>query len=141
MTPKQVVMVQESFTRMMPIAEQTASVFYGRLFEAAPHLQPLFKADMKDQGRKLMLTLNVLVNSLSNLPAVLPAASLLAKRHLDFGVQADHYDAVGETLMWTLERGLGPLWNDDLAAAWAAAYATISRHMIEEAYGSNPRAA
>jgi hemoglobin-like flavoprotein len=140
MTPEQATLVQKSFAEVAPIADEAAAMFYRRLFEIAPQVRPLFKTDIRDQGRKLMLTLNVVVNSLSNLPAILPAAGLLAKRHLDFGVTADHYDVVGEALIWTLERGLGPLWNDELAAAWAAAYAMISGHMIEEAYG-NPAAA
>jgi nitric oxide dioxygenase len=42
---------------------------------------------MTEQGCKLMATLGVVVNSLGNLEAVLPAASALAKRHVDYGVQ------------------------------------------------------
>jgi nitric oxide dioxygenase len=37
--------------------------------------------------------------------------------------------------LWTLERGLGSQWTSDLAAAWAAAYGTLSTVMINEAYG------
>lgn len=128
-------MVQRSFAKVAPIAEQAAELFYGRLFEIAPEAQPLFHGDMKEQGRKLMGTLAVVVNGLTNLETILPAASALAKRHVAYGVKAEHYRPVGAALLWTLERGLGDEWNPDLAAAWTAAYTTLSGYMISEAYG------
>ena len=73
----------------------SATAFYGRLFEIAPAVKPLFRGDMTEQGRKLMATLGVVVNSLGNLEAVLPAASALAKRHVDYGVKAADYTPVG----------------------------------------------
>ena len=140
MTPAQVELVQDSFVKVAPIAEQAAALFYGRLFEIAPEVRSLFDGDMTEQGRKLMATLAVVVNGLASLDAILPAASALAKRHVAYGVTPGHYAPVGEALLWTLERGLGAGWTQDLAAAWAAAYATLSQFMIGEAY-SRPIAA
>jgi hemoglobin-like flavoprotein len=134
-TPAQVQMVQDSFAKVAPISEQAAALFYGRLFEIAPEVKPLFGGDMKEQGRKLMATLAVVVNGLADLDAILPAASALAKRHVGYGVKPGHYAPVGEALLWTLERGLGAGWTRDLAAAWTAAYTTLSQFMIGEAYG------
>ena len=54
-----------------------------------------------------MATLGAVVNSLGNLEAVLPAASALAKRHVDYGVKAAHYPPVGAALLWTLEQNSG----------------------------------
>ena len=140
MTPEQIKAVQESFAKVVPISEQAAALFYGRLFEIAPEVKPLFRGDMKEQGRKLMATLAVVVNGLGNLEAILPAASALAKRHVSYGVKAAHYAPVGAALLWTLERGLGAQWTQDLAAAWATAYATLSGSMIGEAYGCSAAA-
>jgi nitric oxide dioxygenase len=136
MTPEQVVLVQKSFAEVAPIADEAAALFYGRLFEIAPETRPLFNGDMAEQGRKLMATLAVVVNGLGNLEAILPAASALAKRHAAYGVAPVDYDAVGDALIWTLERGLGPVWNDELAIAWSTAYATLAGYMIDQAYGS-----
>jgi nitric oxide dioxygenase len=135
MTPDQIKAIQESFTKVAPVSEQAAALFYGRLFEIAPAVEPLFHGDMKEQGRKLMATLAVVVNGLGNLDSVLPAASALAKRHVDYGVKPAHYEPVGEALLWTLERGLGAQWSPQLAAAWCDAYAVLSGFMIGEAYG------
>jgi hemoglobin-like flavoprotein len=135
MTPTQVKLVQDSFAKVAPISEEAAALFYGRLFEIAPEVRPLFKGDMKEQGRKLTATLAVVVNGLGDLNTILPAASMLAKRHVAYGVTPGHYAPVGAALLWALERGLGAGWTQDLAAAWAAAYATLSGFMIGEAYG------
>src|SRR5215470_2979050 len=105
MTPAQVKLVQGSFAEVAPISEQAAALFYGRLFEIAPQVKPLFKGDMTEQGRKLMATLGVVVNGLGDLDTVLPAASALAKKHVGYGVTADDYAPVGAALLWTLERG------------------------------------
>jgi hemoglobin-like flavoprotein len=137
MTPEQIKAIQESFARVVPISEQAAALFYGRLFEIAPALKPLFRGDMTEQGRKLMATLGVVVNGLADLESVLPAASALAKRHVDYGVEAADYQPVGEALLWTLERGLGEQWTPQLATAWTEAYTILSSFMIVEAYGHN----
>jgi nitric oxide dioxygenase len=135
MTSDQIELIQQSFTKVAPISVKAAALFYGRLFEIAPKVKPLFRADMAEQGRKLMATLTVVVNGLGNLETILPTASVLAKRHVGYGVKASHYAPVGAALLWTLEQGLGPAWTPELAAAWTAAYTTLSGFMIGEAYG------
>ena len=68
--------------KLVAPTSQAAALFYGRLFEIAPDVKPLFRGDMTEQGRMLMATLGLVVNSLGNLEAILPAASALAKRHV-----------------------------------------------------------
>ena len=140
MTPEQVKLVQQSFSRVVPISDKAAVIFYDRLFEVAPQVRSLFPSDMAEQRGKLMATLTAVVNGLCNLSSILPAASALAKRHVSYGARAEHYPVVGAALLWTLEKGLGENWTPDVADAWKAAYATLSGFMISEAYGS-PQAA
>lgn len=140
MTPTQVSLVQDSFAKVVPIVDQAAVIFYDRLFAIAPQVKPLFKGDMATQRRALMGTLGVVVNGLSNLPTVLPAASALAKKHVGYGVESSHYSAVGAALLWTLEKGLGEAWTPEVASAWTDAYGTLSNFMIGEAYGQQAAA-
>jgi nitric oxide dioxygenase len=140
MTPEQIALVQQSFAKVAPIADEAAALFYGRLFEIAPQVKPLFHTDMTEQGRKLMATLTVVINGLDRLETILPAASALAKRHVGYGVAAEHYPVVGAALLWTLEQALGPAWTPELAAAWGAAYGTLSNFMLAEAYGRSEAA-
>src|SRR5690242_3663963 len=135
MTPEQVSLVQQSFSKVAPIADTAAVLFYDRLFEVAPAVKTMFPADMTEQRKKLMATLAVVVNGLSNLESILPAASALATRHVAYGARPEHYPVVGSALLWTLEKGLGEAWTPDLAAAWSAAYTTLSDYMIATAYG------
>src|SRR5271155_2833917 len=135
MTPDQVKLVQQSFSKVAPISDQAANLFYDRLFEIAPQVKAMFPTDLSEQRKKLMATLAVVVNGLSDLPSVLPAASALAKRHVAYGANPEHYPVVGGALLWTLEKGLGGAWTPEVAAAWTAAYTTLSGYMISEAYG------
>ena len=135
MTPKQVMLLQQSFVNVAPIAGQVAIMFYDRLFELAPQVKVIFPADMTEQRQKLMATLAVVVNGLSNLQSVLPAASALAKRHIAYGAKPEHYPVVGSALLWTLEKCLGDAWTPEVAEAWTVAYGTLSTSMIEQAYG------
>src|SRR5579884_1182452 len=136
MNSEQVALIRDSFAKIAPIAEEAAALFYSRLFEVTP----LFRGDMKEQGRKLMATLAAVVNGLAEIEAILPAASALARQHVAYGVRAEHYAPVGVALLWTLERGLGEEWTTDLAAAWTNAYTTLSGYMIDEAYGQREAA-
>ena len=136
MNAAQIKLVQDSFAKVAPISAQAAVLFYDRLFEVAPGVKAMFPADMTEQRKKLMATLAVVVGGLSNLEAVLPAASALAKRHVSYGAKPEHYPVVGGALLWTLEKGLGDAWTPEVAAAWTAAYGTLSGYMISEAYGS-----
>ncbi len=134
MTPDQITRVQDSFRLVAPIQEAAAGLFYGRLFEIAPQLRPLFAhTDFDDQGRKLMTTIGFVVASLRRPDALLPAARGLAVRHTRYGVEEEHYALVGAALLWTLEQGLGEAFTPETHEAWAAAYAMLSGAMIEAA--------
>jgi nitric oxide dioxygenase len=137
MTPQQVALVQGSFAKVAPIADQAATLFYGRLFETAPETRALFTGDMTVQGQKLMAAISTVVANLDDLGTIVPVAEELAKRHVRYGVRAEHYAPVGAALLWTLERGLGDDFTADVGAAWAAAYTTLSDVMVTAAYSGS----
>jgi nitric oxide dioxygenase len=141
MTPEQISLVQQSFAKVAPISDAAAVLFYDRLFEVAPSVRAMFPEDMTEQRKRLMGMLATVVGGLSNLEAILPAASALAKRHVGYGARAEHYPVVGATLLWTLEKGLGEAWTPELAQAWTTAYGVLSGFMISEAYGTGAQAA
>jgi hemoglobin-like flavoprotein len=134
MTPQQITLIQNSWTEVVPISETAAGLFYQRLFALDPSVRPMFKGDMREQGLKLMKMLGMIVNGLTRLDELVPAAQDLARRHVGYGVQPAHYDTVGAALLWTLEQGLGSKFSDDLKSAWAAAYGTLANVMKEAAY-------
>lgn len=130
-----ITLVQDSFAKVRPIAETAAEIFYADLFTSAPEVRPLFKGDINAQGMKLMTTLGVVVNGLRDLDTIVPVAQELARKHVDYGVEAAHYEAVGASLLRTLEQGLGPDFTPEVKDAWVTAYGTLSSVMIEAGYG------
>jgi hemoglobin-like flavoprotein len=133
MTSKQVSLIQISWSKVMPIREAAAKLFYDRLFELDPGLKPLFKGDMAEQGRKLMQVLNVVVNSLERLDSLIPTVQDLGRRHVGYGVKSEHYATVGSALLWTLDKGLGPAFTPDTQDAWGTAYGLLAGVMQEAA--------
>ena len=130
MTPNQIQLVQSSFAKVAPIAEQAAALFYARLFELAPEVRPMFKGDMVEQGRKLIAMLSTVVGGLNRVENIVPVAQKLAVRHVAYGVQPAHYAVVGTALIDTLAKGLGDAFTPDTRLAWETAYGTLSAVMI-----------
>ncbi len=130
MTPDQVNLVELSFGKVKRISEQASALFYDRLFETNPELRPLFKGDMKEQGRLLMVTLATAVALLKRPIQLEEAVEALGVRHARYNVQTEHFEPVGEALIWTLEKGLGPEFTPEVKAAWLEMYRMVSMTMM-----------
>ena len=133
MTPRDTELVQSSFAKVAPIAEQAAELFYARLFELDPSLQSLFKGDMVEQGKKLMAMIGAAVQGLDDLESLVPVVQDLGRRHRRYGVEADHYGTVGQALLDTLAKGLGDAFTEDVKRAWTTVYGVLSTTMIAAA--------
>ncbi|HVZ66022.1 MAG TPA: globin family protein [Lacunisphaera sp.] len=129
MTQHEVHLIKSSFAKVAPIAEQAAAIFYARLFELNPSLRAMFHGDIAEQGRKLMQTLALAVAGLDRLETLVPAVRQLGLRHAGYGVRDEHYETVGEALLWTLAKGLGPEFTDEMQAAWAKVYWLLAETM------------
>src|SRR4051812_9850684 len=123
--------IRISFDHVWVIAARTAELFYGRLFEIAPEVRPLFRRGMDEQKRKFMSTLAVIVGSLDDDSKLSTLTETLARQHDSYGILPAHYVLVGEALLWSLERGLGEDWTPGVAASWTKAYSIVSTFMIE----------
>ena len=133
MTPEEKELVQSSFSQVALISDLAASLFYDRLFELDPELRLLFKGDMREQERRLMQMLGVIVTRLDNLDMLIPTVQALGSRHAGYGVTEEHYETVGRALIDTLETGLGSKFTPNVRAAWTAAYDLLSSVMKEAA--------
>ncbi len=130
MNKEQIDLVRDTWAMVMPIADTAATLFYDRLFEIDPATRPLFQDDrMAEQRRKLMQTLDYLVQGLDNLEALTPAIEDLGRRHVHYGVRDAHYDSVGAALLWTLEQGLGEHWSAEAGDAWTTLYGVTASIM------------
>ena len=134
LTAEQKRLVRSSWALVMPIQEEAARLFYGRLFEIDPSTKPLFAStDMAEQGKKLMQMINVAVASLERLDAIRSAVKDLGRRHEGYGVKEEHYESVGAALLWTLGQGLGGKFTPEVEEAWAETYGTLTALMKDGA--------
>ena len=129
MNSHEIALVKTSFQKVAPISDQAAALFYARLFELDPSLRELFHGDMGAQGRKLMQMLALAVNGLDRLETLAPAVRSLGMRHAAYHVRDEHYDTVGEALLWTLGKGLGAEFTAEMQAAWARVYWLLAETM------------
>lgn len=135
LTEAQKTLVKDTWGSVVPISDKAAELFYGKLFELDPSVKPLFKGDMNEQGKKLMKTIGLAVNSLDNLDQLIPVVQDLGKRHVGYGVKPEHYTTVGGALLWTLEQGLGSAFTPPVKEAWTITYQTLATVMMEAAGG------
>jgi len=125
----QIKLVQKTFEKVRPISDTVVELFYNRLFELRPSFKALFKGDMKTQDKMLIQMIDYAVSGLDNPDTILPTIQDLGKRHVGYGVKEEYYDTVGESLLWTLEKGLGNNFTPEVKDAWAAAYKLLSDTM------------
>ncbi len=129
-------LVQDSWKKVIPIADQAMVIFYDKLFEINPEAKSLFPTDasaMGGQRNKLRDMLVAAVNGLSKLDQLVPVLQNLGKRHVSYGVEASHYNDVGAALIGTLEAGLGDEFTPEIKEAWVEVYGVMSSTMIAAA--------
>lgn len=126
----------KSFALVSRDPDRFADCFFHRLFAIRPELKPLFRGDLKAQGRKFVSMLGVLVAGLHRFDLLEPILADCARRHVGYGVEPGHYATVGEAFLWALEG----LFGDDTASldAWREAYCAVSETMIAAAYPGRP---
>jgi nitric oxide dioxygenase len=131
MTPRQQLLITQSWAQVAPIADQAATIFYARLFELDPSIRPMFAhTDMAGQRRNLVQTLTVVVKSIDRLETIVPAVEALGRRHAGYGVIPAHFATVGAALLDTLATGLGDAFTPEVRQAWSAAYGILAGVMI-----------
>jgi hemoglobin-like flavoprotein len=130
-TPTQIKLVEQSFARLVPIADIAANIFYARLFQVAPDLrETLFRqVDMDGQRKKLIQVLALTVKSLRQPEALLPVLRDLGRRHVRYGVRDEHYDTMGRAFLWTVERTVGGAFTPEVREAWRSVYALVADTM------------
>jgi len=129
MTPEQIELVQRTWRAVLPVGDTAAELFYGKLFSLDPGVRGLFKNDMLEQGRNLTAMISVAVGVLAKPERIHLAARQLGERHAGYGVERRHYELVGTSLLWMLEKCLGEAFTPEVKAAWWATYAFLAEAM------------
>lgn len=126
-------LVRKSWTIISKIDyEVVCGTFYIRLFQISPELKVLFRnTSMTEQSVKLGCMLSYVISKYESMEDVMVEVKALAERHKKYGAKEEHYNDIGEALLWTLQQGLGEYWNPALGNAWKEFYETLSDQMKE----------
>lgn len=129
----EVALLRESFHRLRREEQEASERFYERLFEIAPEVRPLFRAEMSEQAMKFMSTLGVILDHLDDRAALEPYLDNLAKGHAAYGVKPEHFAPMGQALIDTMRETLGEAFPAGADAAWRKAYDELAHEMIRRA--------
>jgi NAD(P)H-flavin reductase/hemoglobin-like flavoprotein len=131
--PLDVARLRESFARVAMHGDELPLFFYSDLFIKHPEVRELFPVSMAAQRGHLVDALVKIVSQVDTVNDLAMFLQGLGRDHRKFGAVAEHYDAVGASLLATLEHFSGPAWTPEVAADWKAAYELIASVMTAAA--------
>ncbi|MBN9547924.1 MAG: hypothetical protein J0H31_03315 [Alphaproteobacteria bacterium] len=120
-------LIRSSIAKLTPMAERVDVLFNERLLDIYPDVFRLFALDISPEERKLTQTISIVLVHLGYFGAILPTVKALARSHKVFRLVEMYYDALGETLIWTLRRSLGAGFSSEVERAWNSALSRNSR--------------
>jgi NAD(P)H-flavin reductase/hemoglobin-like flavoprotein len=125
--------LKDNFAQVAQHGDGVALFFYSDLFLRHPEVRDYFPVAMSHQRDRLLTALGRIVSQVDRLEELGPFAQQLGRDHRKFGVIAEHFPAVGQSLIATLRYFSGPDWTPELEADWAAAYQLLAQVMIDSA--------
>ena len=139
MDAEQVRLIREGWGQVSARRDETAKVFYARLFELAPEARPMFAhTDMDALGGKFMDMLGTLIRLMDEPGDLVTETIPTARRHASYGVTDHHLDKAGEALLDALQETLGEAFTPDARHAWARLYDLTSAVMRRAAQRISP---
>jgi hemoglobin-like flavoprotein len=139
MTPEQIELVESSIAALGGRLDETAAVFYERLFELDPALREMFPDDLAVQQRKFGVELAFIASSIRAHDRFVHAAGELGARHVGYGVRASHVRTARKALLDALRTIFGSGWSSSHERAWSLAYRLVSEAMMAGITAPPPR--
>ncbi len=129
---RQLEIIENTFSQLADNGDKLVEGFYNLLFERYPEVKPMFaNVDQKEQEKKLLSSLALVVNNIRKPEVLGPALTNLGKKHQKYGAVAEHYPAVAEVLLEVMSELAGDLWTDEVKLAWTNALNTVATAMLE----------
>ena len=121
--------MRASFAKAAAHGDDAPLWFYSHLFLTHPETRALFPVSMAHQRDRLFQALGDVVRYVDDLDRLVPVLQHLGRDHRKFGTVAEHYPAVGASLLATLAH-FDDEWDEDLAKSWTDAYGLVADVMI-----------
>lgn len=124
MDESQRLLVKQSIAALRPHAQRMSDLFYQQLFLRDPALERIFRPDPGPRLTKFTSMLSTFDN-LKHLDKIAPAIIALGRRHITYGVRAEHYGNGEEAFMAALRAVRGSELTREEWYAWKAMFAEI----------------
>ena len=131
--------LKRSFAAIAMHGDEVPLHFYADLFLKHPETRQLFPVSMRAQRAHLVQALATIVGSVGNVDELSAFLRDLGRGHRKFGALAEHYEAVGDSLLATFAHFSAAEWDAGLAADWSAAYQLIAGVMVAAAQADEQR--
>lgn len=123
--------LKESFEAIKPVAQEVVDEFYAVLFRDYPQARPLFKPERMPQQKKALIHgLVAIFDKIENPEELNKYLASMGARHVRYGVQAEHYPWVAETLIKTLKFFFDKTWTPELEESWREALSAVAQGML-----------
>jgi nitric oxide dioxygenase len=150
-SPEQLVVDSWSKVKAIPNYQSVAGeLLFRRIFELNANAAGLFQfaEDHSIDDDRMYKSVMFVKHSTAVISTVTAAIGLLEQgdmgmlfsvlidlgaRHAAFDLQKVHYDLVGESLMYTLEKALGESYTSKVKSGWVSVYGVITEKMMEGA--------
>jgi hemoglobin-like flavoprotein len=127
----QATLLRDSFALVAAREPELTARFYEILFSRYPQLRRLFSPQrMAQQADMLRDAIVAVLDHLDDAAWLDSTLRALGARHVDYGVDASMYPAVGECLVSALGLVGGAQFTSQHAQAWSDAYAAIAGMML-----------
>jgi len=120
-------LVVASLKNLIPMTEQADAMFNARLLETYPDVYRVFASDFGPQERSFTRTIRLILGHLRCFGEIASTVKVLAQSDRICRLVDLHYQALAETLMWTLRRSLGATFTIEVERAWMGALWGASR--------------
>lgn len=144
LTNNDVEIIQKDWKVVEQDPQGNGLLLFRRLFEENPDVKAKFyfsmensldlDATMKDErmgkhAKGVIDTISVAVSLLQDLPTLVPILVQLGGSHAKFNLQDEHFKAVGDALIWTLENAVGSPLDNAAKDAWGKLLTVVTENM------------
>jgi hemoglobin-like flavoprotein len=124
-------LLRSSFELVTTRQPDLTHLFYDELFTRYPQAKPLFNENNRAKQEKMLTdALVAVLDHLEDAPWLVNTLAGLGQKHVGYGVTAEMYNWVGESLLATIAKVAANDWSKELEEAWTAAYGAIVSMML-----------